>query len=379
MAETKEMKAMEVLDEAEKEKTICGIKEAKAKIIFGIIIVLLIAVSWVGATQFAMRTYTSSFDSPYFTTWYTTVYMVVVFPLFSLPQFFKKRPWRFKTFYRESAKIFGPHGVCLVSLVRFTLPFCILWLASNYLYIRALKALNPADVTALFSSVSAFVYIFSIALLKEKFFITRLTAVLISVGGIVLFASTYGFKGPTTIGIVLTVIAACGSALYQVSFKLVVKSASGSQVALFLTLLGLCNTFLFWIIILLLHFTKYEYIDWSNMPWLSLNVSGVLVLFFNYMVNFGIAFTSPLFIALGTLVGTPLNAAADYVFNGKSFGVIKIVATGMILIGFSLMLISNDALTSFEQKLICAKKELATPNVIESKGEATNEEEVGAL
>ena len=87
-------------DEAEKEKTICGIKEAKAKIIFGIIIVLLIAVSWVGATQFAMRTYTSSFDSPYFTTWYTTVYMVVVFPLFSLPQFFKKRPWRFKTFYR---------------------------------------------------------------------------------------------------------------------------------------------------------------------------------------------------------------------------------------------------------------------------------------
>ena len=39
---------------------------------------------------------------------------------------------------------------------------------------------------------------------------------LISVGGIVLFASTYGFKGPTTIGIVLTVIAACGSALYQV-------------------------------------------------------------------------------------------------------------------------------------------------------------------
>ena len=81
----------------------------------------------------------------------------------------------FKFISRDSAKIFGPRGVCLISLIKYTLPFCILWLITNYLYIRALKELNPADVTALFSSVSAFVYIFSIALLKEKFFITRVS------------------------------------------------------------------------------------------------------------------------------------------------------------------------------------------------------------
>ena len=45
----------------------------------------------------------------------------------------------------------------------------------------------------------------------------QLTAVLLSIGGIVLFASTYGFKGPTVIGIVLTVLAAAASAIYQVS------------------------------------------------------------------------------------------------------------------------------------------------------------------
>ena len=81
----------------------------------------------------------------------------------------------FLLLFRESAKIFGPRGVCLISLVKLTLPFCVLWLTSNYLYIRALKALNPADVTAVFSSVSAFVYIFSIAMLKEKFFVTRVS------------------------------------------------------------------------------------------------------------------------------------------------------------------------------------------------------------
>lgn len=148
--------------------------------------------------------------------------------------------------------------------------------------------------------------------------------------------------------------------------------------ALFLTLLGICNIFLFWIIILPLHFTKYEHIDWSNMPWLSLNVSGILVLFFNYMVNFGIAFTSPLFIALGTMVGTPLNAAADYIFNGKSFGWEKIIATCMILLGFSLMLIPNENLQSFERKLFCVKSESKSEDN-EAKGEIVHGEETGKI
>ena len=100
------------------------------------------------------------------------------------------------------------------------------------------------------------------------------------------------------------------------------------------------------------------------------------------MVNFGIAFTSPLFIALGTLVGTPLNAAADYVFNGKSFGVMKIVATCMILLGFSLMLISNDSLNSFEKKIICTKGEEAPPKdikVMEEEEKTAEQEEVSKL
>ncbi|XP_065063231.1 solute carrier family 35 member F3-like isoform X1 [Rhopilema esculentum] len=353
-------------DETEKEIKICGMKESVVRIVFGIIIVLVISISWVAATQFAMRTYTSSFSAPYFTTWFTTCFMAIVFPLFSLSQFFKKEPWRFKVFCRDSAKIFGPRGVCLISLIKYTLPFCILWLITNYLYIRALKELNPADVTALFSSVSAFVYIFSIALLKEKFFITRLTAVLMSIGGIVLFASTYGFKGPTAEGIVLTVIAASGSALYQVMFKVVVKTATGSQVALFLSLLGLCNILVFWIVILPFHFTKYESLDSSDFPWVYLIGSGLLILVFNYMVNFGIAFTSPLFIALGTLLGTPLNAATDYIFNRQSFGYLKIIATCLILGGFSLMLIPNNTLRSFERKLVCAKDEIEESEPIEA-------------
>ena len=96
------------------------------------------------------------------------------------------------------------------------------------------------------------------------------------------------------------------------------------------------------------------------------------------MVNFGIAFTSPLFIAIGTMVGTPLNAVADYIFNNQSFGLMQIIGTCMILIGFSLMLVSNDALKSFEERLICAKKE-AKPDDMEANGEMVNGDEAGKL
>lgn len=143
-------------------------------------------------------------------------------------------------------------------------------------------------------------------------------------------------------------------------FKRVVGNANSSQVALFLSLLGSLNALLFWLIILPLHFTRYERIDWSDMPWKFLNGSGVLTLVFNYLVNFGIAFTSPLFIALGLMLGTPLNAVADYIFNDTDFGLYKIIASVLILAGFCLMLITNEALGRFERKVIC-KKDNAGP------------------
>ena len=79
------------------------------------------------------------------------------------------------------------------------------------------------------------------------------------------------------------------------------------------------------------------------------------------------------------MVGTPLNAAADYVFNGKSFGAMKIIATCMILLGFSLMLISNDALKSFEQKLMCTKADSSPPNAIDAEAEIVEDEDVSKL
>ena len=50
------------------------------------------------------------------------------------------------------------------------------------------------------------------------FYFAQVTAVLLAIGGITLFGYTEGFQGPNVIGVVLSVLAAVGSALYQVSF-----------------------------------------------------------------------------------------------------------------------------------------------------------------
>lgn len=58
---------------------------ANCKMLTGVAIVIGIAVSWVGATQFAQSTYSPDFNAPFFTTWFSTVWMLVVFPGYFLP------------------------------------------------------------------------------------------------------------------------------------------------------------------------------------------------------------------------------------------------------------------------------------------------------
>ena len=54
---------------------------SKRKFIIGLIIVIVIACSWVGSTQTAKSSYTEGFSAPYFVSWFSTAWMIIVFPL----------------------------------------------------------------------------------------------------------------------------------------------------------------------------------------------------------------------------------------------------------------------------------------------------------
>lgn len=53
----------------------------KKKFFIGVTIVLLIAVTWVGSTQSGKETYTSNFNAPYFTIWFSTSWMMFTYPI----------------------------------------------------------------------------------------------------------------------------------------------------------------------------------------------------------------------------------------------------------------------------------------------------------
>ena len=107
---------------------------------------------------------------------------------------------------------------------------------------------------------------------------------------------------------------------------------------LFLSSLGLFITITFWPILLLLHFLHVERLE--HIPWGFICANSALGLLFNFSINFGIAYTFPLFISLGTVLGIPLNAIVDVVIRHTPFfATWKFTATDLIVGGFLLMLV----------------------------------------
>ena len=110
-----------------------------------------------------------------------------------------------------------------------------------------------------------------------------------------------------------------------------------------------------WPIVLILHYTDYEHMSWDTLPWNFLAGTGGMGLVFNFLINFGVALTYPLFISLGTVLGIPINAGADALFREQGFGRFKIIASVMIVIGFVLLLLPERYEDSLEGK-VCFKK-----------------------
>ncbi|CAI8007563.1 Solute carrier family 35 member F4 [Geodia barretti] len=97
-----------------------------------------------------------------------------------------------------------------------------------------------------------------------------------------------------------------------------------------------------WPVVLALQVTKKEVIADNDVkiPWLLLSASSALSVLFNFSINFGIAYTYPLFISLGTVLGIPVNALVDLLARRVNlFSTWKFAAVDLIVAGFLLMLL----------------------------------------
>lgn len=299
------------------------------KIIIGNLIILGISVSWVASTQISQRIQTGdNFYCPFFMIWFSTGWLIICF-FTSLLKFEKLK--------QSLAKI----ELSWIRLFFLSIVFYVLWIVANYLYIFALQLMNASDVTAIFSSVNAFVFIFSIFVLKEKINLMKSASVFFSIFGIVLIAlANAEFEG-TAKGIIFTLISAISAALYKVYLKKLLGDPDLIVTNMFLGFLGLVNIFLVWPVVLILIKTGVENLEYDSIPWPMLVLSALISFIFNLLINFGIAYTYPLFISIGTIVGIPLNIIIDILINEKSLDWKEILGAGLIILSFAFLILNN--------------------------------------
>lgn len=72
------------------------------KMLIGVLIVIGIAISWVGSTQLAQSAFSADFNAPFLITWFSTSWMSAVFPLYILPSLL--RGIRIRSFYRYAQR-----------------------------------------------------------------------------------------------------------------------------------------------------------------------------------------------------------------------------------------------------------------------------------
>eukprot|EP01119_Soliformovum_irregulare_P016605 TRINITY_DN4839_c0_g1_i1.p1 TRINITY_DN4839_c0_g1~~TRINITY_DN4839_c0_g1_i1.p1 ORF type:complete len:294 (-),score=65.33 TRINITY_DN4839_c0_g1_i1:43-924(-) len=229
------------------------------------------------------------------------------------------------------------------SLVLMAIFFYGLWVVANYSYTRALKYTSATAATAIFSMTPALIFIFSIIILKDPIRALRVIAVAFSVAGVFLISwngkSLNNAKEVGWVGDALVVLASFAAAFYQVLFKYRAGEANTATVTAFLSTMGAFNLSIMWIVPLALDSFAVEILDADSVPWNFLILSSVLSLFYNFLINFGISYTYPLFVSLGTVLGIPLNAIIDTAVRGRVFGWAEISGGLFITIGFLLLLV----------------------------------------
>ncbi|XP_015120593.1 putative thiamine transporter SLC35F3 isoform X3 [Diachasma alloeum] len=328
--------------------------ESAKKIYFGVCVTICVTASWVGATHCMKYLYyykpeitshSSSvnssvsglhhqplilpYNAPFFTTWFCTNFAVLYFPIYFLCRIVKTKCSNPTEIIAESLRGFRDKGFTGGRFLTRCSLFCILWVATNYMYIHSLRILLATDVMALFATNVSCVYLLSWVILHEQFVGVRIVAVILCDTGIALLAYMDGITGsPTLGGVVLAASAAAGSAVYKVS--------------LFFSLIGLCNAALLWPVCLALYFSGAESLHWARLPWAALLSGSILHLVANMLGNFSVALTYDLFITLGLITAVPVSAALDVVLYGAHFVGMKLAGMILIAVGFFLVMFPDN-------------------------------------
>ena len=306
------------------------------KHIIGIITIVGIALSWSSSRQisFAIQTF-YEFKASFFITWYQTCFLsfCLLYPIITCQ--------KIKSTLKNDK-------IGFKKLIRMSIFFYFILIIGNYLAILSLKHISSSLMVAVFSVTPAFNYILSRIILKEEMHNIKTMAVLFAILGVILIGISQNIHDRNNIGVFFTIFSALFVALYVVLLKKSLGNSSVATTTVLLGIMGLINAVLCWPIFLLLNHFELEIINWDDMPWGYINISAITWFFFNAFINIAVAYTYPLFISVGTVLGVPINMLVDHVIHVIDITPLQIVGSTLIVVAFCILAFGRLTQREFE-------------------------------
>jgi drug/metabolite transporter (DMT)-like permease len=274
------------------------------------------------------------FNNPAFIIWFSTSWLILCFPLQII--------YYYNILKRKGSIVEILGGMDIVKRnMKWAPIFTVYWYLANYLFVWGIAYTNVPSSLTIEQLATVFVFVLSVIFLKEEATIGKIFSVLVCIGGVVVVAFSdksgmHNGRQPLK-GDLLIVGSGCATAMYMVTYKRVVgHNTDVASVNSLLGFIGICNCFFLWPVFTLLHFLEAEPLHPNTWPAWALLVGGALLSFiFNYLLNLGIFFTSPLFFRVAQICSIPASFVLGLLLGDK-FLWMQMLGALVVIAGFSL-------------------------------------------
>lgn len=237
-------------------------------------------------------------------------------------------------------------------VVKLAIVFTFLWFLSGYMYREALHITATGIVNVMMSTCSLFTLICAAiypASHGDKFTLSKLTVVLISIGGVVMVSvssSTMTVKDSVPLGALWALASAIFYAFYLVLVRYRVHTEDRMDIPMFLGFVGVVCVLLLWPGFFILHYLKQEAFVWPDgHQWLLLIIDGLVSsVFAASFWLWGCFLTSSLVATLALSLINPLYTIAEVVNREVSCSVLFYPGSAAIFFSFFVVVF----LTSWE-------------------------------
>ncbi|XP_014205867.1 solute carrier family 35 member F5 [Copidosoma floridanum] len=225
-------------------------------------------------------------------------------------------------------------------VVKIALMFCFLWFIGTYTYQMSLSQTEAGIVTVLSSTSSVFT-LFLAAFFPsnngDKFSLTKLVAVTISILGLVLVGisdlAVEASRVPS--GIILALVSAFFYAVYIVFLRKKIDHEDKMDIPMFFGFVGLFNLLLFWPLFFILHYGQWEEFQWPTPhQWAFLVINGLVgTVFSKVLWLWGCFLTSSLIASLAISLTVPISMIIDVVLKKVEYPCIFYLGSIPMILG----------------------------------------------